>query len=109
MEAAPTTSFRRISPHIVEVNPRRISQYHTTWEMVLAMYGAIVAHQGYYVAGILHRNVCEANIWIFERQTDEGKQHVAGMLLDVDRCDSYRRFRRAERRPQSSNEEEEVD
>ncbi|KAH9832072.1 uncharacterized protein C8Q71DRAFT_861361 [Rhodofomes roseus] len=109
MQAAHAPSFRHISPHIVEVNPRRISQFHDSREMVLAMYGAIVAHEGYYVAGILHRNVCEANIWIFERQTEEGKRHVAGALLDVDRCDSYKSFRQAERQPPRSNAEEEVD
>lgn len=59
------------------------------------------AHKGYFEAGFIHRNVAEANVWIFEGESEEvgegegeaRKKLVAGALLELDSCYLCRRYR----------------
>ncbi|KAH9916861.1 uncharacterized protein B0H18DRAFT_1122446 [Fomitopsis serialis] len=104
--------LRRLSPHIIKVKPRRLSEFRSSWEMVAAMLCAILAHEGYYKAGILHGNVSEDNIKILEGKAEDGGENVVfGVLLDIDRSDDCKPFRRTDKLPAKStyNEEEEVD
>ncbi|KAH9919526.1 uncharacterized protein B0H18DRAFT_1122448 [Fomitopsis serialis] len=103
--------LRRLSPHIVEVAPIRIIHYPSSLRWVRSMIEAIYAHYEYYTAGVLHGDISEDNIRYFVGETEGGEPHSYGVVLDVDRCDSFKPFRRAEKLPVKSsyNEEEEVD
>jgi len=103
--------LHRLSPHIVEVKPRRLSEFRTSYEMVASMFCALIAHEKYYKAGILHGDVSEDNIKILEGESEDGENVVFGVLLDVDRSDDFKPFRRTEKLPAKNtyNEEEEVD
>ncbi|KZT63593.1 hypothetical protein DAEQUDRAFT_104997 [Daedalea quercina L-15889] len=87
----------RLSPHIVAVRPRELSYFLSTREMLITIYRAIAAHRDYFHAGAIHRVVSEANVWLFEGELAGGTERrlATGVLLDVDRCDGHRRFRRA--------------
>ena len=103
-------SFHRISPHIVEIGVRRLSDYKNSYELVStladAVYGTslphdlyqppliVTAHEGYYKAGILHGDISTANICIFEGKQDDGERRktVTGALLDLEQCQSCETF-----------------
>lgn len=100
--------LHRISPHIVKIRARRLSDFKNSLELVATLYDAIlgtfrshdctrpvltlIAHEGYYKAGIIHGDVSLANICIFEGRKDDGKRRQAGALLDLDQCQSCQRF-----------------
>ncbi|KZT08245.1 uncharacterized protein LAESUDRAFT_749087 [Laetiporus sulphureus 93-53] len=76
--------FRHVSEHVCELVPRRLSEYVASGELIIIMYMAVREHKAYYDAGFMHGNVSEANIMIFDGETDEGKQTYRGVMLDLD-------------------------
>ncbi|GBE86865.1 hypothetical protein BKA93DRAFT_826630 [Sparassis latifolia] len=72
---------------MIPVLPKRLRHFEDGFELVLLVYHALCAHQEYYKAGVLHGNVSEENVIIFETPFSERK----GVLVDLDQANTFRR------------------
>ncbi|KAI0733537.1 hypothetical protein C8Q72DRAFT_881098 [Fomitopsis betulina] len=94
--AVSADDFQRVSPHIVKVHPRRISQFNNTWEMISVIRDLILTHKLYFEAGFIHRHISEANVWILDGKGENGNTRSAGALLELDSSYWCRRYTRGE-------------
>lgn len=78
-----------LTPHrhyrlVLDTIGRKLENFRCSWEMVNAVYAALVAHEAAYNIGILHRDISVGNIMIVDNE--DAPNLPGGILIDWDLC-----------------------